>query len=177
MLSWWLDYCPLGWKTQGWKSCYWLQDGRWPETKNFHFRWPLSFQMLGSCSYSIPLRWYCHSWLPIFLRLWWYFHLATSWWRANPTSLWYWFRNRSSRVRKNPRIRSTITTTSDHHYAIWTMHVPPLGWVIIIKRWPRTFHLNPSKRSRYLRAYQARTSSQGWPTNGMVLWLCHWTTP
>ena len=158
MLSWWLDYCPLGWKTQGWKSCYWLQDGRWPKTKDFHPRWPSSIQVLGSRPHPIPHRWYCYSWLPIKHGLWRYFHLATSWWRANPTPFRCWLRDWGSRVRKNPRIRATITTTSDHHHAIWTMHVPPLGWITESQRWPRPLHLNSSKRSRCFRIDQTRAS-------------------
>jgi len=158
MLRWRLDYCPLGWKTQGWKSCYWLQNGRWPKTKDFHPWRPSSFQMLGSCTHPIPSRRYCYSWLPIILRLWRYFHLATSWRRTNSTPLRHWFRNWSSWVRKNPRIRSIITTTSDHNHAIRTMHVPPLGWITEFERRPRPFHLNPSKRGRCFRIDQAWTS-------------------
>jgi len=158
MHSRWLDHCPLGRKTQGWKSCYRLKDGRWPKTKDLHSWWPSSIQMLGSRSYPIPPRRYCYSWLPIILFLWRYFHLATSWRRTNPTPLRYWFRNRGSRMWKNPRIRSTITTTSDHNHVIRTMHVAPLGRITKFERWPCTIHFNSSKRGWSLRIDQTWAS-------------------
>jgi len=159
MLCRWLDYRSLGWKTQGWKSCYWLQDGRRPKTKDFHPRWPPSLQMLGSRPYPIPPRRYCHPWLPILLCLRWCLHLATSWRWTNPTPFWHRLRDRGSWMWQNSIIRSTITTASYHHHAIWPMHVAPLGRITEFKRWLSSLNLYPSKPSRYLRIDQTRETS------------------